>query len=338
MHYKHVHIESVAHVLPPNVISSADLEGRMQGLMGRLGFPPGTIEKLTGVRERRWFDSGVKGSQAAALAGERAIQAAGLQASDIQALVNGSVSREYLEPAIATLVAGRLGLPNDCMNHDVTNACLGFLNGVVCVANLIELGAIDTGLVVAAETTREGMERTLRLLDQANTTSDDFRNNFASLTLGSGAVAMVLRRAEKSNTTHRLTGAVWNADTAHNDLCVASNVEMRADAHGLLVHGVQCAVDTWPKAVDAFGWSPGEPDEVIFHQVGLTHFVNTFERLELSLDKALVTFPYLGNTGPVSVPITLSIGVAQGRITPGHEVALFGVGSGLGSLILGVDW
>ncbi|MFK7931038.1 MAG: 3-oxoacyl-ACP synthase III, partial [Myxococcota bacterium] len=191
MLYEHVNIESIAHVLPPNVVSSTDLESKMQGLMGRLGFPAGTIEKLTGVRERRWFDTGVRGSHAAALAGERAIAAAGLAPSDIQALVNGSVSREYLEPAIATLVAGRLGLGANCMNHDVTNACLGFLNGVVCVANLIELGAIETGLVVAAETTREGMERTLRLLDQPGTSSDEFRNNFASLTLGSGAVAMV---------------------------------------------------------------------------------------------------------------------------------------------------
>jgi len=338
MHYEHVHIESVAHVMPPTVVSSDDLEARVTPMMRRLGFPAGTIEKLTGVRERRWFEPGVKGSQAAALAGERALAAAGLDASQVQALVNGSVSRDYLEPATATLVTGRLGLPHDCMNHDVTNACLGFLNGVVCVANLIELGAIETGLVVAAEITREGLEHTLDRLNQPNTDSDDFRNNFASLTLGSGAVAMVLRRKEKSQTDHQLLGAVWRADTAHNDLCVASHLEMRADAHGLLVHGVQCAVDTWPLARQAFGWSDQGPDEVIFHQVGLTHFVKTFERIGVSLDKALVTFPYLGNTGPVSVPITLSIGAAQGRIQAGQQVALFGVGSGLGSLILGVRW
>lgn len=338
MHYKHVHIESVAHVMPPTVVSSSDLEDRVDPMMKRLGFPRGTIEKLTGVRERRWFEPGVKGSQAAALAAERALQAAGIAPSEVQALVNGSVSRDYLEPATATLVAGQLGLPHGCMNHDVTNACLGFLNGMVCVANLIELGAIDTGVVVACEITREGLLHTLEALNGPSSDSDDFRNNFASLTLGSGAVAMVLRRAEKSRTSHKMLGAVWRADTAHNDLCVASHLEMRADAHGLLVHGVQCAVDTWPQAVDAFGWPKDGPEEVIFHQVGLTHFVKTFERIGVPLDKALVTFPYLGNTGPVSVPITLSIGVAQGRIQPGKEVALFGVGSGLGSMIVGVQW
>ena len=338
MYYENVCIESVAHVMPPTVVSSTDLEGRMEGTLKKLGFPPGTIEKLTGVRERRWFEPGVKGSQAAALAGDRALKAAGIDASEVQVLVNGSVSRDYLEPATATLVAGRLGLGADCMNFDVTNACVGFLNGIVNIANLIELGAVDTGLVVAAEITREGMLHTLARMNAHDTTTDEFRNNFASLTLGSGAVAMVLRRREKSRAGHRLKGAVWRADTHHNDLCVATHLEMRADAHGLLVHGVDCAVQTWPLAAEAFGWGPEGPDEVIFHQVGLTHFVKTFERLELSLDKALVTFPYLGNTGPVSVPITLSVGVAQGRIQKGHEVALFGVGSGLGSMILGVEW
>ena len=85
MHYEHVNIESVAHVMPPTVVSSGDLEARLDAMMRRLGFPPGTIEKLTGVRERRWFEPGVKGSQAAALAAERAMAAAGIAASEVQA-------------------------------------------------------------------------------------------------------------------------------------------------------------------------------------------------------------------------------------------------------------
>jgi 3-oxoacyl-[acyl-carrier-protein] synthase III len=338
MRFQHVAIEGFAHVLPPHVIPSTALEERLTGLMGRLGFPAGTIEKLTGVRERRFWDPGVKCSQGAALAARKVLDQTGIDVSEVQALVNGSVSRDYLEPATATLVAGQLGLGPGSMNFDVTNACLGFLNGMVAVANLIELGQIDTGLVVASEVTREGIDHTIQRLQAAGVTGDDFRNNFASLTLGSGAVACVLRRAEKSRSPHRLTGGVWRADTDHNDLCVASHLEMRADAHGLLVHGVDCAVATWPLAAAKFGWAGAPPDEIIFHQVGLTHFVKTFERLGLPLDRALVTFPYLGNTGPVSVPITLSVGVAQGRIQPGQKVALFGVGSGLGSLILEVQW
>jgi len=338
MRFEHVAIEGIAHVLPPHTIPSTALEERLSGLMKRLGFPPGTIEKLTGVRERRWWDPGVKCSQGAALAAHKVLEQTGIAPEQVQALVNGSVSRDYLEPATATLVAGQLGLSPASMNFDVTNACLGFLNGMVAVANMIELGQIETGVVVASEVTREGIEHTLARLAAQGVTGDDFRNNFASLTLGSAAVACVLRRAEVSRSPHRLRGVVWRADTTHNDLCVASHLEMRADAHGLLVHGVECAVQTWPLAVERFGWEQRPPDEIIFHQVGLTHFVKTFERLGLPLDKALVTFPFLGNTGPVSVPVTLSVGVAQGRIQRGQTVALFGVGSGLGSMILEVQW
>ena len=338
MRFENVCIESVAHVLPPHVVRSSDLEDAIRPALDRIGFPPGVIEKLTGVRERRWFDPGVRPSQVCTTAAERALAKAGISPDRVQACVVGSVSRDYLEPSTATLVAGNMGFGAGSINFDVTNACLGFLNGMLTIANMIELGQIDVGVVTAAEITRAGLEATLERLGRPGVTGDEFRDNFAALTLGSAGVGAVLVRRDLSKTGHRLHGAVTNAATEYNHLCVASHDEMRADAHGLLVHGVDCAVGAWPKAIEAFDWTPDTVDEVIFHQVGLTHFVQTFTRLELPLEKALVTFPYLGNTGPVSVPVTLAVGEAQGRIAPGKEVALFGVGSGLGSIILGVTW
>ena len=338
MRFQNVCIEAMGHILPPHLVLSTDLEDRMQPAMNRLGFPRGMIEKLTGVRERRWWDPGVQPSQAAALAGERALENAGLNASQVQVLVNGSVSRDYLEPATATLIAGNLGLGRHCMNLDVNNACLGFINGMLVVANMIELGQVDYGLVTAAEVTREGVEATMDRMLQSNVNADEFRQNFASFTLGSAAVAVVLARKERSKSQHILRGAAYRAATEYNYLCVANHLEMRADAHGLLHHGVDCAVDTWPYAMEVMNWTDDSVDEVVFHQVGMTHFVQTFTRLGIPLEKALVTFPYLGNTGPVSVPVTVAMGVEQGRIQRGEEVAMFGVGSGLGSIILGVSW
>ena len=338
MRFNNVCIESMGHVLPPNVVLSTDLEDQMQPVMKRLGFPRGMIEKLTGVRERRWWDPNTQPSQAAALAGERALEAAGISPSLVQVNVNGSVSRDYLEPATATLVGGNLGLGRHCMNLDVNNACLGFLNGMLVVANMIELGQVDYGLVTAAEITRDGVQATMQRMMDSNVNADEFRQNFASFTLGSAAVATVLCRKELSRSQHVLKGAAFRSATEYNYLCVANHVEMRADAHGLLHHGVDCAVDTWPYAAEVMGWQDDSVDEVVFHQVGMAHFAKTFNRLGLPMEKALVTFPFLGNTGPVSVPVTVAIGEAQGRITKGKEVAMFGVGSGLGSIILGVQW
>ncbi|MFT7521415.1 MAG: 3-oxoacyl-[acyl-carrier-protein] synthase III [Kiritimatiellia bacterium] len=338
MLYENVCIESVAHVLPPHVVTSADLEIRLAPTLKRLGFPQGTLAKLTGVRERRFFDRGVRVAQPAALAGERALLQAGIEPHEVQMCVNGSVTRDYLEPAVATLVAGRLGFGRQCLSYDITNACVGFMTSLVAVANMIELGVIDTGIVVASEVVRDAIDATIERLLAPTVTHDEFRGNFATLTLGSSAAAVVLRHRSKSRSGHRLKGAVWRGAPEHNDLCVATHTQMRANNHGLLTHGLKLATETWPLAAAEFGWDADGPDEIIFHQVGLTHFEHTFKALNLSLDKALVTFPYLGNTAPVSVPVTLSVGVAQGRITPGTEIALFGMGSGLGVTILGVEW
>ncbi len=88
--------------------------------------------------------------------GENALVAAQVDRSEIQCLINTSVCRDYIEPATASIVHNKLGLSQSAISFDVVNACLGFLNGMLLVANMIELGQIDTGMVVAAEDPREG--------------------------------------------------------------------------------------------------------------------------------------------------------------------------------------
>jgi 3-oxoacyl-[acyl-carrier-protein] synthase-3 len=151
-------------------------------------------------------------------------------------------------------------------------------------------------------------------------------------------VAAVVRRKDLCNTPHKVNGVVMRSATEFNQLCLGNHTEMKSDPHGLLVHGVGLAVETWPYAAEELGWSPNTIDEFVCHQVSLSHFTHTFQQLELPLDKALLTFPYLGNVGPASLPLTLSLGVAQGRIVPGKELCLFGVGSGLGCIVMGVSW
>src|SRR5688572_13401881 len=98
MRYQDVAIESLGHALPGNVVTSDRLEEAFAGTLQRLGMPRGQVEKLSGVKERRWWDAGTLPSVTGAMAAEDAIRKAGLQPSDIQALINTSVSRDYLEP------------------------------------------------------------------------------------------------------------------------------------------------------------------------------------------------------------------------------------------------
>lgn len=338
MRWQNVCIEAVGHVLPREAVTSDALEDRFAHTLKRLGMPRGQLEKLSGVKERRWFDEGTTPSIVSAMATEKALAKAGLKPSDVGLLVNTSVSRDYLEPATACMVGGHIGLPRGAFAYDVTNACLGFLNGMIVAANAIEMGQCDVAVVCCAETVRDGVLATLDRLAAPDATIDTFRDNFAALTLGEGAAAFVLTHKRRSRTGHVLHGGVARSATEHNTLCLGQTMEMRADAHGLLVHGVGLAVETWPEAVKECGWTPGSVDEYVCHQVSMAHFTLAFSRLELPLERALLTFPFLGNVGPTSLPLTLCLGEAQGRIVPGKELCLYAVGSGLGCIILGVHW
>ncbi|MBX2797116.1 MAG: 3-oxoacyl-ACP synthase III [Myxococcales bacterium] len=339
MRFANTCIEAMGYVLPPHVITSAQLEETFRPTLDRLGLPPGQLEKLSGVQERRWWDPGVQPSTVAAMAGEKALENAGVHRDSIDCLINTSVCRDYLEPATASMVAGKMKLPRQAFCFDIANACLGFLNGILTAANMIELGQIKTALVVDGESSREPVTATVHRLNNPLATSDTFRDNFATLTLGSGAVAAVVTHKDLSKNQHRVNGAVMRSATEFNELCLGNPTEMKADPHGLLVHGVELAVETWPFAADELGWdSPDRIDEFVCHQVSLSHFTHTFQQLELPLEKALLTFPYLGNVGPASLPLTLALGETQGRIVKGKELCLFAVGSGLGCIVMGVTW
>ncbi|HHO51790.1 MAG TPA: 3-oxoacyl-ACP synthase III [Deltaproteobacteria bacterium] len=339
MRFRHTCIEAMGYVLPPHIVTSDQLEETFRPTLDRLGLPPGQLEKLSGVRERRWWDPGVQPSTVAAMAGEKALQNAGIERDRIECLINTSVCRDYLEPATASMVAGKMGLARHAFCFDIANACLGFVNGVLTAANMIELGQIKCALVVDGESSREPVTATVHRLNSPLATTDTFRDNFATMTLGSGAVAAVVMHEDLSRQQHRVNGAVMRSATEFNELCLGNPTEMKADPHGLLVHGVGLAVETWPHAAAELEWSsPDQIDEFVCHQVSLSHFTHTFEQLELPLEKALLTFPYLGNVGPASMPLTLALGEAQGRITKGKELCLFAVGSGLGCIVMGVSW
>src|SRR5262249_23359473 len=145
-------------------------------------------------------------SQAASLVGARAIEAAGIDPRVVGCVVNASVCRDFLEPSTACLVHHNLGLSASALAFDVTNACLGFLNGLMIVGNMIELGQIAAGLVVCAECAETVIEDTIRFLLREEPSNGRLKLAFATLTLGSGAAAMVLTHESISPTKRHLLG------------------------------------------------------------------------------------------------------------------------------------
>jgi len=292
----------------------------------------------SGVEERRFWVPGSTIAELAASAAAKALEESGLQASDIGCIVSTSVCKDYIEPSMASLVHGRLGLPSNCLNFDIGNACLAFLNGVSVLADMIEKGRFKAALIVDAESARDVIEATIQRLLSEDTTVDDFRDNFAALTLGSGAVAAVLTHESISQTGHRVAGHVALADTRHSDLCLGQPTEMIVHARPLMQAGVELAKRTWKEAESEFGWKPDDIDLFVCHQVGKRHHEFLFESLHLDTKRAYITYPFLGNVGPASVPLTLALALERGRLNKGDKVALMGIGSGLNCSMMEILW
>src|SRR3989449_4547287 len=106
---------------------------------------------MTGVRGRRLWDDGVNPSDAAAMAGRKALDQAGILGHEIECILNCSVSRDFLEPATASVVHEHLKISPMATLFDISNACLGMLNGMAVFANTVELGQITPGLLLARE-------------------------------------------------------------------------------------------------------------------------------------------------------------------------------------------
>ena len=339
MLFQNVCLEAFGYALPPHAVTSEQLERRLAPLYERLKLPFGRLELMSGIKERRFWDPQTTPSQASTLAGREALKNSSVNPGDIECLLHTSVCRDFMEPASATLVHKALELSSDAAVFDISNACLGFLNGMVTLGNMIELGQVKRGLIVAGEGSLELIENTIaHLLNDASATRDSIKGMFASLTLGSGACALVLAHRSVSRFGHRLIGGAMRCATAFNDLCRGDLSNMNTDSEKLLQEGCKLARSTWDKFKRDLGWNNTTPDRVFCHQVGTAHRRALYGALELDQAKDFSTLEFLGNAGSVSLPITMAMGLE--RKPPAHpeKLAMLGIGSGLNCLMLGVEW
>lgn len=225
MRYNRVYIESIGYELAPVVVSTSALERRLDPFLKAHGFPAPRLDLLTGITERRWWEPNDRLSRGATAAARNALARTNLAPKDIGTLIYAGVCREQYEPATACAVANNLGLkPHTLM--DVSNACLGVLNGVVQVANQIELGQTKAGLVVSCESAREINDATIDRLNAAATTLDRkeaeelYRECLATLTGGSGAVAVLVAHEDVvTDRRRKLVGGHSMSAPEHNGLC-----------------------------------------------------------------------------------------------------------------------
>lgn len=370
MHYSRVYIDALGYELPPVVVSTDELEGRLAPLYKRLHLQPGQLRALTGISERRWWENNYPLSQGAIAAARKALAASNVRADEIEAVIYAGVCREQIEPATACHVAAGLGVSPSAAIYDISNACLGVLNGIVDIANRIELGQIRAGLVVSAETAREINEAMIeRMLTHQD--METYKAALATLTGGSGAAAVLVTDGSFGSLRMRkLLGGVTQHAAQHHSLCrwgwtslpnavhqvlgadaaalVRSGMDfglkhcvmpfMATDAASVLRYGVELGLKTWKAFTTKVGWARDQIDKVICHQVGAGHRDAVLRTLGIPIEKDFSTFEFLGNIGTVSLPLTAALAEERNFLRPGDNVGFLGIGSGLNCLMLGVRW
>ena len=346
MRWQKVCVEAIGYELPDERVSTAALEARMSAIHEALHLDPGQAEALTGVRERRFWPVGVTMAECGARAAKKALDQAGIAGHDLGAVLYAGVCRDNLEPATACAIAEAIGADGQAIVFDVSNACLGVLNGMVEIANRIELGQMRAGVVVAAESSRAIVESSIARMN-AEPSMDRYRLGLATLTGGSGAAAVVLTDVDSSFADRRLVAGAALAAPEFHRICrwgpsqgllgETPNV-MDTDASAVLEHGVALGRATWDALLSATGWRPGDVDRVICHQVGAPHRKEVLAALGVAPSRDFSTFETLGNIGTVSLPITAALAHEAGFLRKGDRVAMLGIGSGLNCLMLGVEW
>ncbi len=347
MDFQRVCIESLGYTLPAEVWTTDLVEEKLDPLYRRLKLPVGRLELMTGIEKRGFWPVATPPSAISVNSARLALDAAENLSVNVECLIHGSVCRDFLEPATACTVHHQLGLREDCLIYDVSNACLGIISGMIQAACMIESGQIKSAIVVGSEGGRQLVEATISALNSDKTlTRKSIKNAIASLTIGSASAAVVLTHESISKTKNRLTTATSLANTKHHDLCQSDQDQagaamqplMQTDSEVLMREGVETGKRNFKNFLNQSGWRIEDIDRTVCHQVGTAHRKLMLQSLELDPQHDFPTFQFLGNTGAAALPSAFAIGCEQNFFKPGQNIAWLGIGSGINCTMMGIEW
>jgi acyl-CoA:acyl-CoA alkyltransferase len=341
MKFNNLRLHSFGYEEPEAFITSDEIEQKLSVLYERAKLPFGRLELQTGIKSRGFWANGTRPSNIASKAAEKILK--NFPRDKVDLLIHASVCRDFLEPATAAQVHHNLRLSPHCMISDVSNACLGVLSSILLAGQMIEHGIIKSALIVSGENAGPLIDETIKHL--ANDPMMDrkkIKPFIASLTIGSAAVALLITHSDLAPDAPKILGGSTMTDSASVELCQGdgstNGLMMETDSEALLKAGVKLSQENWFKASGILGWKNTQVDKIIPHQVGSAHRLALLKELDLPLDRDFQTFERYGNTGSAALPLTLMKASEAGFLNPGDRVALLGIGSGLTSTMLGMEW
>ena len=339
---KNVALEAIEIHLPDILTSSSEIEQRLKPTYEALKLPEGRLELMTGIQSRGLWPTGTRPSDLATAAAKKVFLNHDINPNEIDLLIHASVCRDFLEPSTASVIHNNLELNEKTMIFDLSNACLGVLSSMHIAAQMIESGQIKKALIVSGENAGPLVEETISFLNEKSQTKEITRKSIksymANLTIGSGAVAIVLSDSTLVKDAPKITGSVTMTDSSANVLCQGDgnthSLMMQTDSEALMHAGVKLAKKTWTLFQEKT--KIDTPDWVITHQVGSAHEKLTLEALRLENIPTVRTYPSLGNTGSAALPLTLYKLLNEQQLQ-NKKVALLGIGSGLTSTMMGLQ-
>ncbi len=330
-------VVALARAEAPEILTSDELESILAPTMTRLKLPGGLLSSLTGILQRRLYPSEITPSIAASQAAEKLFRHFNRNLIDL--LYSTSVGRDHIEPSTASIIQHRLDLGGHVKSLDIGSACLGFIDGLELASLALEHGRARHALIVAGENSRPILELTLKRLLAPTTDRNLFYSQLATLTLGSGAAALILGRVEDYPDAPRLIASVSRSDARANNLCRGDLTHgMETDSTALMNAGVALAHETFNQGREHLNWHPHYFKHLVSHQVSAANTRKLCQTLGLDENLLLKTYPTYGNMGPVAVPFTLDLACEKGLIAKGDRLALMGIGSGLCCSMMEMVW
>ena len=319
-------IAGTGHYVPARVLSNRDLE-RM------VDTSDAWIVERTGIRERRVAAEGEASSDMAAAAARQAIEAAGIQATELDLIIVATVTPDRPLPATAVFVQQKIGARNDCPAFDIAAACAGFIYGLSIADRFVAAGAARHVLVI-------GVELLTRVLN--------WKDRATCVLFGDGAGAAVVSALGDSGrgdsgrgilSTHLYAdGSQANAlhIPAGGSACPASRVSVEEGLHYVHMAGqdvfkyaVRALSSASMTALEANGFTREDVQWVVPHQANMRILDAVSKRVGIGLDRFVLNLAKYGNTSSASIPIALDEARRAGTIRDGDHVLMCALGGGL---------
>ncbi|MFN8163507.1 MAG: beta-ketoacyl-ACP synthase 3 [Solirubrobacterales bacterium] len=299
--------------VPETVVSNAPIAER-------LGIDESWIVQRTGISERRVAQPGERLFEFAAAAGERALRAAGVAATELDLVIVATTSNDELMPGAAPRVAAAIGAER-AGAFDVNAACTGFVSALAVACGQIESGRAANVLVVGADLMTQ-------LIDP-----DD---RATAAVFGDGAGAVLMRGAGEG----RIGPIVLGADGANAELIFTPRATglTRMDGHETFRHAVDRMSEVTTAAAAAAGVSLAEIDVFVYHQANARILRSVGDRLGLPSERVVDSIRHFGNTSAASIPLALEDARLAGDLAPGGRVLIGAFGAGLTWGATVIEW